>query len=235
MLVPYVLTYVVPPPSAVGRNSQAAASSSATRALSFAVRTAVRMIRLPDRVRRGGRSAAPPAPDPSVEDREADEVERVEVGVRGRRVADDVHRAGGVGTRGVTGDGGDHGGALLEGQRGGLVLDVGARVEGDRAQVGVVRRVGRVVDVGHGRTGDGALAVTRDAGRDHVRGGEGGAGHRGGGETEAREGQVGLTHRSSSCLLGGPGFARSYGCVTRSSDGRPVLLTPSHRTVTRVA
>ena len=62
MLMPWVVTYVVPPPSVAGQKSHTAASTSAATALMLAALVAAFMVKAPLRVRRGGRRAAPPVP-----------------------------------------------------------------------------------------------------------------------------------------------------------------------------
>ena len=65
MLMPCVVTYVVPPPSPEGQKSQTAASTSAARALVLAALGAAVMVSTPARAGRGGRSAAPPGSEAS--------------------------------------------------------------------------------------------------------------------------------------------------------------------------
>ena len=62
MLTPWVVTYVVPPPSDAGQKNHTAASTSAARALMLAARVATFMTGAPLPVGRGSGGAAPPVP-----------------------------------------------------------------------------------------------------------------------------------------------------------------------------
>src|SRR3954451_15797466 len=210
MLTPWVVTYVVPPPSARGQNSQTAASSSATRALMRAALGTAVMAGSPGGGG-GGAPSRPPRPFRTglrATDRQAGLGEAIEL-----HVADGAgDRAGSDGA----GVGVELGGAVVEGHGGVRRVhgaEVGVRVPNDLGQEVRVRSVPVVVDGGDVGAARGRLAVTGDGALDtrvegvacrEGGGGGGGSGNRDTGEQNARlaHGRV-LFSQVTQCRPGG--------------------------------
>src|SRR3954452_25235944 len=93
MLMPCVLTYVVPPPSPEAQRNQTAASINAATALRLAALEAAVMVNAPD-VGRGRAAERPPCPfrEGLLDHRQTDGVEVLEVAGRAGRVAGEHQR-----------------------------------------------------------------------------------------------------------------------------------------------
>src|SRR4051794_27427997 len=148
MLMPWVVRYVVAPPSPEGQNNQTVVSTSAATALVLTTLGTPFMGRAPFRELAGRPRAAPPAPNLLLgDDREADRVEVLEEEGSRQRAGDGLQT-----TVDHTGVGRGHrGGQLGEAHHGVRAGDVVARREDDALQLADVRG-GVVRDVGDGRT-----------------------------------------------------------------------------------
>src|SRR5688572_10994824 len=226
MLMPWVVTYVVPPPSDDGQNNHTAASTSAARALMLAALVAVVMVSTPGSG--DGRVVARPpcrrSADGLLGHREGDAVERGD-----RRVGDragDGRDAAREGADGAAHGGADGGTAVLQLQPGGEALGHGVvhvlvQLEHDRVDEGLVRAVQHVVDVGGRRARDARGAVTGDAGLDRVAGREGRGGDRGTGDRDTGEQNARLAH----CMVLFSQWLRAARMLlTRWSDSCAVFL-----------
>ena len=164
MLTPWVVTYVVPPPSDAGQKNHTAASTSAARALMLAALVAACHGGAPLPAGQGGRGGRPARSEERLLDhRETDAVEVLEVAGRDRQVIAGHHdvrasrrldrcRRTGVPTTEP---------ASLRVMVAVLPVRFVVEVNSIDVDEGAVRGVRDVVDVGHGRTGDRGLAVSR--------------------------------------------------------------------------